>query len=63
MPTIVLVVQVIVRFVFSGLDGPGGNEIIIRTFNIISIILGVINVVAFLPAVITGVVLLVTQKK
>jgi len=56
----IIVIQVIVRFVLSG-AGDGG--IIIRILNLISLIVGMIATLGFLPAIIIGIVLLATPSK
>lgn len=57
----VLVLQVVVRFALVGVvAGGGGPSVISSIVNVVSLIIGLIVTIGFLPAIITGIVLLAT---
>lgn len=53
----------IVRFVFSSVEGGGGSGPVVLIINIFSLIAGMVGVLALLPGLIIGIILLTTPEK
>jgi hypothetical protein len=57
---ILALVQFIFRFIFGSVAGGSGGDALILVINIISLIVGVVAVLGFIPSVIVGIIFLAT---
>lgn len=55
--------QFIVRFVFSTVEGGSGSGPVATVINVISLLIGIVAVLALVPGLIVGIIFLATPEK
>jgi len=66
-PTALLIfnalLQFMVRFIFSSVEGGGASGPVVLVINILSLLIGVVAVLALVPGIIVGIIFLSTPDK
>jgi hypothetical protein len=55
--------QLIVRYVFSTVEGGSGGGPVVTVINVISLLIGIVATLALVPGLIVGVIFLATPEK